>query len=216
MRNARTEALYYALTDIVRNAPKDVRDMQMNLLGTHDTERIITALAADSSKGLSNSELSTMRMTPEQRLRGEGLLMAAYTVISLLPGLSTVFYADEAALEGYSDPFNRMPYPRDPSLAVLEHYKRIGTLRRVLDMLSDADFKLVELTGDRLIFARVKGSAVILTVYNNSDAPDSVEFPRSTTELISGTSARIHTVRPKSASVFKTNAVFLNELTQNL
>ena len=44
VRTKDTASLKYALTDIILNAPKRVTDAQMNLLGSHDTQRILTAI----------------------------------------------------------------------------------------------------------------------------------------------------------------------------
>ena len=49
---ASTHNLEYALTEVIGNAPKRVRDRQMNLLVSHDTERIITALGNEDVLGL--------------------------------------------------------------------------------------------------------------------------------------------------------------------
>ena len=83
----------------------------MNLLGSHDTVRILTALGGAKPDGYSNEELSNMRMSKAERIRGKKLVRCIYTVLATLPGIPTVFYGDEVGLEGYSDPFNRMPYP---------------------------------------------------------------------------------------------------------
>jgi glycosidase len=61
-KNKSTHELEYALTDIINNAPTKIRNMQMNLLGTHDTERIITALVGQSGQERTNTELSTLRL----------------------------------------------------------------------------------------------------------------------------------------------------------
>ena len=56
------DKLLYALTDIIDHAPKHVRNLQMNIIGTHDTERIMTVLGAEDSSGKENSYLATKRM----------------------------------------------------------------------------------------------------------------------------------------------------------
>ena len=48
-----------------------------------------------------------------------------------LPGSPSIYYGDEAGMEGYSDPFNRRTFPwgqEDTSL--IAHYRDLGHLRK--------------------------------------------------------------------------------------
>ena len=55
------------------------------------------------------------------------LSVMLYTVY----GIPSLYSGDEAGLEGYTDPFCRMPYPwgREDS-ELLDHYRRLGAIRR--------------------------------------------------------------------------------------
>ncbi len=203
LRDREIAPLEYALTEVTFNAPKRVRDMQMNLLGTHDTERLITTLAGKSPAGKSNRELSTTYLTPQERKRGVLLVKMAYTALSTLPGIPAIFYGDEVGLEGYHDPFNRRPFPwNNMDAELLSHYRRMGEIRRTHALYRDADFKLIELTQDRLVFMRSGADERHMTVLNNSDRPLCVEFYYRERELIEGKEARKHTVMPYSSAVF--------------
>ena len=206
LRSKRTDKLLYALTEVLPNMPKHIRDMTMNLLGTHDTPRIITALGGEDAKGKSNAELSELRMSKDERTKAEKLVKAAYTILATLPGLPTIFYADEVGLEGYSDPFNRMPYPECGIESLLQHYKRIGAVRRSEAVYRDGEFKLNALNKDILAFSRYRdtSSTAYLTVYNNSDDAFSIEFEDRTPELTEGIRAITHTVLQGEAKIFKT------------
>ena len=63
LRFGETEPLRYALTDIMENAPKRIRDAQMNLLGTHDTERILTVLGGEFPEDGDNAAYAAYRMS---------------------------------------------------------------------------------------------------------------------------------------------------------
>ena len=204
IKNADTSALLYALNDVTDNAPKHIRNAQMNVLGTHDTERIITVLGGESAIGKSNKELSSLRMKNEEREYATVLLKSAYTVMATLPGIPSIFYADEAGLEGYSDPFNRMPYPTTPCKELLSHYRKIGEIRRNSPVYADGDFELITLTDELLVFSRCKDSDVYLTVYNNSFVPYSVDFEKATEELTEGVKIKVHRIPQKTAKIFKT------------
>ncbi len=204
VRSKSTAALRYYFTDVMPNMPKRVRDAAMNLLGTHDTERILTVLGGVSSHGKSSAELLKARMTNSERRIAKRRLMCAYTLIATLPGIPSVFYGDEAGLEGYSDPFNRRPFPwgkEDKTL--LEHYKKIGRIRMENSVYAEGEFRLLHFDESLLIFERISGNERFVTVINNSDADTSITFDKAAVELISNTKGRVFKVSPESASIFK-------------
>ena len=108
----------------------------MNLIGTHDTERILTVLGADwEDYDRENAELATSRLTPERREKAARLLKLASTLQFTVFGIPSVYYGDEVGMEGFHDPFCRFPFPwhdlNDPIRAdLLAHYRALGELRR--------------------------------------------------------------------------------------
>ncbi len=138
-----------------RRYPKCSSDNLMNFLGTHDTERIITVLGGESAANRSNAELSVMRMTDDERAHAVSRLKLAYSIIAGLPGVPCVFYGDEAGLEGYRDPFCRRPFPWSRiNEGLLEHYRRIGTVRRETDVFRDGYFSIISLTDSHVVYER--------------------------------------------------------------
>ena len=114
---------------LAENYPPQVLTCCMNLLGTHDTPRILTALI-DDFEG-SREEKAARHLSPGQLLVAKERLRMASFLQFTLPGAPTVYYGDEVGMEGYADPFNRRTYPwgrEDEEL--LAHYRRLGQLRR--------------------------------------------------------------------------------------
>ena len=201
-----TDKLRYALTEVTENAPDRIMHAQMNLVGTHDTERILTVLGGEDTSGLSNSELCYKRMSEERRACAKKRLLAAATVLMTLPGVPAIFYGDEVGLEGYHDPFNRMPYPYGrEDFEILEHYRALGNIRKDNTVYRSGDFELLILTPKLLVFSRSDGRESILTAFNNSDDEIIVDFSTAHTSLFSKTRAKSFTLSPMSADVFKAN-----------
>ena len=172
-----TSMLIYALTDIINNAPARISNMQMNLLGTHDTERILTVLGGEHSEGRSNEYLSKKKMNDLERGTAKRRLRMAYTILATVPGIPAIFYGDEAGLEGYHDPFNRMPYPwgkEDHNL--INYYRKIGSIRRENDVYKEGDFKLLYIDESTLVFERYDEEYSYITFVNNSKQFRGVEF----------------------------------------
>ncbi len=196
-------ALEYAL-EVMHNAPKRVMHAQMNLLGTHDTERILTVLSGISTEGKTNEELSTLRLTEKERGHAIKRLMAAYTVLATLPGIPTVFYGDEAGLEGFHDPFNRMPYPwgRESS-ELVAHYQSVGRLRENNSVYRKGEFTLHALSDEVFVFSRSDAKAEYFTVFNNSERECSVRFTSTARSLLGESKGEVHRLSSLEAKVFK-------------
>ncbi len=159
-----TEGLY-------RRYPKGAADLLMNVLSTHDTARILTVLAGDDADGYTNTELSVKRLTDTQRALGVRLLMIAYAIVSVMPGVPCIFYGDEAGIEGYGDPFCRMPYPwgREDE-ALLSYYRKLGEMRRAERVLSDGEMRILAATTELLAVIRENGrDSAVLMIVNRSE-----------------------------------------------
>ncbi len=198
------DKLAYALTDVTANAPDHVLHNQMNLLGTHDTERILTVLGDVDVSGMTNHQLARLRMDPGRRNFAVKRLICAYTILATMPGLPTIFYGDEAGLEGYRDPFNRMPFPwNKEDMRLVEHYKEMGRVRMENDVYKDGEYRLIHIDNDLLVFCRSNELNDYLTVVNNSDNAIKLDFDSEGVELLSNHSAVSFTLDAYTARVYK-------------
>lgn len=111
VQTGNTKFFRHAFTEVYRHYPEHVKECVMNFLGTHDTERIITVLGGDPAGDLPGSVLAHKRMNGEQYEYAKKLFFAAFSLLCFCPGICSVFYGDETGLQGYRDPFNRMPFP---------------------------------------------------------------------------------------------------------
>ena len=155
---------------IMENYPPQVAACNMNLLGTHDTPRILTALVDDfdgSREEKAKRHLSR-NLLP---VAVERLQMASFLQYTL-PGSPSLYYADEAGMEGYRDPFNRRTYPwgrEDPEL--LAHFRRLGQLRKAYDALRLGDIQFFQAEDRRIGFTRRYGGSVLKIYCNRCGDP---------------------------------------------
>ena len=165
--------------------PKRAADAAMNVLGTHDTVRILTALGGASPQGKSNDTLASLRMTEKEREGAVMLLKGAYLILATLPGIPTIYYGDEAGIEGYADPFNRRPFPWHAiEKDLLIHYRRMADVRRHPVYL-DGELRLLHLSAELLAFAREKDGARAVTLFNNTPRERHYPLP-SDAEMLLG------------------------------
>lgn len=200
-----TGKLAYALREVTEHAPSRILHAQMNLLGTHDTERILTILGGEPKGDRTNAELSRATMTEREKAIGRTRMKMAYTALATLPGVPAIFYGDEVGMQGYQDPFNRRPFPWGREDAeLLRHYKKIGRIRRAHEVYKEGGFRLLSLTQDTLIFARYNEVEVYVTVINRTDGKQEYTFTSPTVNLINGRSGQTLYVGARSGAIFRT------------
>lgn len=155
--------------ELYRNYPRQSSDTLMNILGTHDTERIMTTLAGEPAGNHTNKELSVMRMTDIQRAKAITFLKLAYLTVISLPGVPCIFYGDETGMEGYRDPFCRRPYPwKNQDKSLIEYYVKLGEIRKNTEAFINGSYKTVFCDKDVFAFTRNTKKQTVLTVINRS------------------------------------------------
>ena len=157
-----------AVMTIVENYPPQALLCNMNMLGTHDTPRILTALVDDFDG--SREQLAHRRLSADQYQQAQARLLAASFLQYALPGAPSVYYADEAGMEGHKDPFNRRTYPWGrENKTLLAHHRQLGQLRRELDALRLGDIRFFQAAEGKLGFSRQYKDQKIMIYVNRSD-----------------------------------------------
>ena len=166
----------------------------MNLLGTHDTPRILTALVDDFDG--SRAEKAARFLSRNQYvLAQERLLMASFLQYTL-PGAPSLYYGDEAGMEGYKDPFNRRTYPWGrENTELLAHYRRLGRLRADWEPLRLGDIAFFQAGDQKLGFSRTYQGREVRLYCNRSGDPWDIPFGK----LLLG--HNLHTVAPEWLSL---------------
>lgn len=202
LRNKETSTLGYYFEEVMPKAPKRIRDCLMNLLGSHDTERILTALGGEEKAGKNGDELLSYSMTKEEYSNAVRYLKTAYALIATLPGIPSVYYGDEAGMEGYSDPFNRQPYPwGKENKELLKFYRLIGKIRRNSSVFRDGEIKILYFSSKYLIFERYKVYNKMVTVINNTQDNLLLKFNRPVRAKIGNYSSNCIQILPNSAEI---------------
>ena len=157
---------------IVENYPSQVVACNMNLLGTHDTPRILTALVDDFDG--SREEKAHRRLSRNQLEVARDRLMMASFLQYTLPGCPSLYYADETCMEGYKDPFNRRTYPwgREDT-EILGHFRCLGKLRTQNIALRLGDIRFTVASDRHLAYTRsAQGQTLNIYVNRSGDAWD--------------------------------------------
>ncbi|MGE5678404.1 MAG: glycoside hydrolase family 13 protein [Pseudomonadota bacterium] len=148
--------VYDAFMSIYENYPLHNFYSNMNLIGSHDVPRVLTLLGeAPEEQWLSQQQKEGYRLPEEQRALSTARLKLLVLIQMTFPGVPSIYYGDEAGLEGYRDPLNRGTYPwgrEDKEL--LDWYRNMTSIRNRHGVFSTGKWVPVFSEGDVFGFLR--------------------------------------------------------------
>ena len=142
------------IMSLIENYPKEALYGALNILGTHDRERILTMMAAEQDYNAACSKvklLSTLQYT--------------------LPGVPCIYYGDEIAMTGGSDPSNRNTMAwEQANMDMHYHYRMLGLIYDEHPVLKDGkiNFLFENTAEDVIAFTRENEQEKILVLANRS------------------------------------------------
>ena len=165
-----------SMETIRENYPAFAFYSAMNSLDTHDTPRFLTLMGAGGEYRHQSKEWrANFRLSPKQRRRGKDLLRAASLLLFCFPGSPTIYYGDEAGMEGFEDPFNRQTYPwGHEDRELLDWYRALGQVRKKYQALRRGSIRYVYGKGPLLAFVRREGKQRLLCAFNASENPQAM------------------------------------------
>ncbi len=127
------------------------------IVGNHDTTRFLSEANGDAANDpWDDPPVQPVDAEPYARHR------MAMTLVTTLPGLPVIYYGDELALAGGGDPDCRRVMPDLAALnphqtLVLEHVRKLGTLRRCSPALRRGTQQTLQADKDTYAFVRDAG-----------------------------------------------------------
>ncbi|MBP7694652.1 MAG: hypothetical protein KA764_22205, partial [Anaerolineales bacterium] len=149
----------------------------MNLLDSHDTERLLWTLTP-GAETRAEREFNAANLAA-----GKRAVRLAALIQYTLPGAPTVFYGDEVGLTGDDDPDDRRTYPwldkgGQPDQALFAHYQALARLRRTYPVLVNGSFRTLAAAGaDVAAYGRLAGNQAAVIVVNRGAAAQSLALP---------------------------------------
>ena len=144
------------LASLQENYPQHNFYAVMNLLGSHDVERLLTLLGeAPSAEGQKDSWQAAYRLSEEQLSLGRRRVRLGMLWQFTFPGVPSIYYGDEAGMQGYADPYNRGTYPwQNEDREQLAWTCKAVALRNKNAALSTGELIPLKGEGDIYAFAR--------------------------------------------------------------
>ncbi|MFE4573428.1 glycoside hydrolase family 13 protein [Paenibacillus chitinolyticus] len=132
---------------LLASYPQQVNEAAFNILGSHDTPRLLT------------------------RIPDEAKAKLAVLLQFTLPGTPCIYYGDEIGMQGGPDPDCRKPMQWDAERqnhGLLAFYRMLIELRRTRRALSEGTFRFVYAEKDQLIVLRKNAEEELYICVNNS------------------------------------------------
>lgn len=168
VKNKDCSLLYSTMNFIIEKYPPQAVNCLMNILGTHDTARILTVLGC-SEAPQKKDEKATYKLSREESEKGTRLLKVASLLQFTLPGVPCIYYGDEAGVEGFEDPFNRICFPwGNENKEILGHYKMLSKLRKN-KLFAEGKYKCLLHETGIFVFERYHGNEKIIIAVNMSE-----------------------------------------------
>ncbi|MED4162051.1 alpha-glycosidase [Halalkalibacterium halodurans] len=182
----------HVITQLMHMYPIHVQQVAFNLLGSHDTPRILTQTNHDVA-----------------RVKLQFLLLFSQR------GTPCIYYGDEIGMTGEQDPGCRKCMiweEEEQNQELLSFVKRLIQLRKQEKAFgTEGDLTFVENDSSLLIYQKTYENQQLLFVINSTDQPDSVQLPvswtnRDANDLLTGETLSLTTeigIPAKSAMVLK-------------
>ena len=155
--------------DLLDRCPGNTRFTQLNLLGSHDTPRLLTMVRGDRRRAS----------------------LAAFLLFTL-PGAPCVYYGDEVGLPGRKDPDCRRGFPERAAWneRLLETFRRLIALRQSLPALRTGSFRTLHAGGRLFAFERKLAGEQVIAAVNAGETPAPLPLPVGFRNL--GAGVRVH------------------------
>ena len=164
------EDLANATEQLCENYPGEAFRSTLNLLGSHDRIRLMNVLGNSPHRStLGEEQKASFRLDKDHHSLGVSRLWVAALMQMTLPGVPCIYYGDEAGMEGYTDPYNRGPYPwgkEDTNCTTI--YRNAIAIRKALPVFTTGIFRPFALNDDVFGYWRHDGKSYACVLINRS------------------------------------------------
>lgn len=163
------------------NYPKPMYHAMMNLLSSHDVERIrsVLSLGYEFREYERDDQLDLVNgIEAYADERGARLQTMLAMILYSVPGVPCIYYGDERGMHGGRDPFDRATFPwnaerGDCGIDVTEQYRQLGYIRRYVRALNGGEAAFYTYGKDVICVLRIlpESDDAILCIANRSERP---------------------------------------------
>lgn len=171
------------LEKIRERYPKEAFYAMMNLVGSHDTTRLLSYLDGIDDDRAQKDIASAF---PKYDKTGDEAKQRQYLVALMqftYPGAPTIYYGDEVGMVGADDPDNRRTFPWGKgNKELVTYYATLANIRSQYSALRTGSFTPITTNSDNLMgYVRSDEKDTIVVIINN--AKDDIRYTLDVTSL---------------------------------
>ena len=156
---------------LINHYPKQTLDALMNILGTHDTARILTVLGGIYCQNKDEMASERAYLSENSKKNAIEKLKMAAVLQFTLPGVPCIYYGDENGMEGHIDPFCRQCFDwKHLNKDLIGFYQKLGEIRKKYRYIfQDGNFEEIQTEDGFIYYKREKENQAIYIYTNNSE-----------------------------------------------
>ncbi len=155
---------------LINHYPKQTLDCLMNILGTHDTTRILTVIGGIYCNSKDEMAQESANLSKKDKERAIEKLKMAAVLQYTMPGVPCIYYGDENGMEGHIDPFCRKCFDWEHlNEELIAFYQKLGSFReKYREIFKDGDWVDLKVSQGLLFYKREKEKDCVYICVNNS------------------------------------------------
>ncbi|MBE5740721.1 MAG: glycoside hydrolase family 13 protein [Clostridiales bacterium] len=179
IQTGRAVDLAHCIRVLISHYPKETLDCLMNILGTHDTVRILTVLGGIHCQNKQEMAQDWAFLNENARKNAIEKLKMAAVLQFTAPGVPSIYYGDENGMEGHIDPFCRRCFDWEHlNEDLIAFYKKLGKIREEYrEIFKDGMFELLRVDEGFFFYKRTKNEKEIYVYTNNSSKSYLLNLP---------------------------------------
>lgn len=182
----KAEVLYKTVREQIDNYPFYALNSLMNILGTHDTPRILTILGKRGRLETERSAMAEEKLSPTEKSDAIKMLKCCSLLQFCLYGVPCIYYGDEQITEGNKDPFNRTFFAENDNKELYEWYSFLSCLRKRYECFKDGETADIYCNDGLFMFSRNSENKKIYFAVNFGERPMNISFDGTVYEITRG------------------------------
>ncbi len=169
--NVNAEEFDNRIMSIKENYPRQAYYSLLNILSTHDVERIITAVSSAPDKNSVNKDfMAEFKLSDEEYQKALKKVKQIVIMQMLMPGVPCIYYGDEIGMQGYGDPFCRQCFDWDnKNIDLKDWYSTTMKLRKSYHAFIGGEFEAIYKINNGYGFIRWIDDDIHIVCSNFSD-----------------------------------------------
>ncbi len=175
--NIDSKALARRIMSLKENYPPEAFYSCLNMLSSHDSERIIMAVSG-VNKPADRKAQAEVSLSGDVLEKAKSRALSAIALQMTLPGVPCVYYGDEIAMEGFADPSCRrcFDWSKTENNSYMDSVKKLIKLRFSSPAFTEGELEILYTIGRVFAFARYTDSEKYVIIANLGDSYERIRL----------------------------------------